>query len=162
MTLRYEPGAFDGTDVAEGYESDEDSGFSSSIENIKTYTGPYMAPGEYWEVNAKLTLSTDPSEIVFLEFRTDGGDEIIARSVIDAYGIPQAELNLTVPTYVVNGDFSGPASGSAGLEVRVNNVAGETFNYFVNVQALRLRDEIDTTLDYQHSGAETFDSGGLF
>lgn len=161
MTLQYEPGAFDGEDASEGYEFDQDSGFSNSIENIQTFTGPQMEPGEYWQISATLSLSTSPDNLVFLEVREDGNGDIIKRSVIEDFGYPQTELTLTIPTYVANGGFGAPASGSATPEIRVNNVSGSSFNYFVDLQALRLRDGIDQTQETQNGSTDAFDSGQL-
>ena len=159
MPLNYSPGDFDGANLTEGYENDGDDGFSDSVERIETFTAPFMEPGEYWQITAKLTLSTDPGEVVFLEMREEGDGDIISRSVIDALGIPETELTVTLPAYIAAGEFSGPASSGTSPEIYVNNVAGETFNYFVDVQSIRLRDGLETGSLYRHD-SESFDTGG--
>lgn len=161
------PGSWEGIDATDGYHYGSDSGSSSSIENLHTSTEPTMYPGEIWQFKVRLSLSSEPTagSPVFIEIRDEPSNNILARSAIPDYGGNETVLFATLPTYKVNGDSTSPAGGQARPDVRVNNVGGATFNYFVEVYAVRLRDEIDQsqrtedTLNY--TSPDSLNSGSL-
>lgn len=143
--LTQTPGSWEGADVTNGYEYDSDSGSSSSVENISTFTDVNQEPGEVWAYKIRLTLSSEPtSGIVGIEHRNEDGD-IISRSFIPEYGGNETILQTVVPTYELNGEFSGPSSDNADGDISVNNVSGSSFNYFVDTYAIRLRGPLDQT-----------------
>lgn len=159
------PDSWDGIDATNGYNYANDSGYSDSVENLHVSGEPTMEPGEIWQFKIRLTLSSEPtSGIVIIELRDEPSDNILARSVIPEYGGNETVLIATIPTYEANQDSSSPASGSARPDIRLNNVSGSTFNYFIDHYAVRLRSEVNTTgqtQDELNATTESMDSGRL-
>lgn len=141
------PDSWEGIDATDGYHYGSDSGSSSSVENIHTSTEPTTYPGEVWHFKVRLSLSSEPTAggPVFIEIRDEPSNNILARSAIPDYGGNETVLSATLPCYLMNEESTSPASNSARPDIRVNNVAGASFNYFVEAYAVRLREEIDQT-----------------
>lgn len=160
-----QPNSWDGVDATEGYNYDNDSGSSSSIENLHVSGEPTMEPGEIWQFKIRLTLSSEPTGgLVLIELRDEPSDNILARSVIPEYGGNEVVLFATIPTYEVVGESSSPASTGGRPDIRVNNVNGETFNYFVDHYAVRLRSPVDRSGKTQNEltgSTGSLDSGQL-
>lgn len=129
------------------------SGPESITEGILT---PTFQQGEVWQIKATLTLSSEPSDnIIVFGLRDEDDNYWITRSTIPQYGGNMAQFNAVV-TYAAASD-SG-AAGSPSPDIHIEIVGSDSGNYWVEVECVRLRSELDTSINsYPGTSTESID-----
>lgn len=160
------PGSWNGVDATDGYHYGQDSdAFTGSVNLFHVSGEPDMDPGDIWQFKIRLTVSSEPTNsIVFIEIRDENSNGVLARSAIPTYGGNETVLVTTIPTYEVKEESTSPASTSGRPDIRVNEVAGESGNWFVDYYAVRLRSGLDRTgytQDKINASSSSFNSGQL-
>lgn len=159
MPTQYEPDAFDGIDADAGYNFERDNGSYSGPEQIDTFMDIDYEPGEIWEVYFAVTLSSENTDgPIVLEIFDDSGDYIINKT-IDTYSGNFHEVRATIPAYVLNDDFSPPASGSGSADLSFQIAGSDGGNYWAWTEQVRVRGPLQTDDEFQGSGTESFSSG---
>lgn len=161
MTLNHTPGDWKQADATEGYEFNRDNGSISGPESDTLYSLDFShEPGEVWEIRVKASISSENTDgVVVLEI-LDTNDNYIDQEILPTYSGQNLTATLTIPTYVVNDGFGSPADSSANPEYRLQAAGSDGFNYWVFLEAVRVRDAIDQNSRYQDS-PDSLNSGQL-
>lgn len=148
--MSYNPDSWDGIDARDGYEFDTDSGSYSGPEVETLYSLDFThEPGEIWNLKYHVAFSSEPTDnLIAFEILDEDGD-YISQQFLQTYGGNTIDLELTIPTYIVTGDYDAPAPTSGQPDIRLQIAGADGGNYWATVEAVRLRSPLDNSDNYQ-------------
>lgn len=133
----YGVGEFQNRNFRDGIDLDTDNGFVYGPEKETVYVAPIISnnPGEIWEMYVTATLSTEPTDDITILRVVDETGDPIARDVIGDFGGNKLSVKVVFESEQVNGD----------VDVELEAIGSDSYNYFVNAQSVRLRRKTDTS-----------------